>query len=121
MGGRRQGREPSATEGGCSSQYPEKPACGWPLVGTKAFPGDSTPAHKGPGLAWRMPHRTTPGRAAEGVQGGGQAWEAQPGLDLNPSFPRCLHGPLSWSLPSVSLPFLAVKCGWDPTPPAGCG
>jgi len=116
VGGLQQGRGPSGAEGGCSSQYPEKPACGWPLVGTKAFPGDNTPAHKGqcwPGTCPTGPPRAEPQR---GFRAGGQAWEAQLGLDLNPSFPRHLHGPLSCSLPSVSLPFLTVKWGWDPAP-----
>lgn len=111
VGGLQQGRGPSGAERGCRSQYPEKPACGWPLVGTKAFPGDNTPAHKGPVLAWRLPHWTTPGRAAEGFQGGGaglggpagprlesqlsqthtRARELVPAL-CEPPFPRCEVG-----------------------------
>lgn len=81
------GRGPSGAEGDAAPSILRNQRVGGCSWEPRPFPG-TIPQLTRPVLAGRL-QRTTPAKPP-GVRGRGQAWQAHPGLDLNPSFPRCL-------------------------------
>ena len=72
------------------------------------------PSSQRPVLAWHLPHRTTPGRAAEGFQGGGAGLGGPAGPRLESQLSQTLTRALELLPALCEPPFLRCEVGVGP-------